>query len=151
MKRVSVYERKRLLFAQPMSRTVAGLWVHDGPCVTISESVPIEEIGQAVLGALSASRIGVAHPTSWADLTNALAQAAGVRNWNAFAKSARCVNVELDDELVLMPTQNRGSKEGFVDVEQHVSKLSASALPVEIGRALLGALAMSMLQDVRMK
>jgi len=69
-------------------------------------------VGQ-LLAVLAKSRKNVPHPTSWAGLTAPLLKAAGVRSYNAFANSAKCVGASLEgDSVTLLPTKTEPGK-GF--------------------------------------
>ncbi len=75
-----------------------------------------EELGTAVLRALTRSAIGIPHPapSEWSSITRPLLDVAGVKSWSAFSKGTRSVAVELgEDELNVVPTRNLGARDGF--------------------------------------
>lgn len=143
MKKISTYERGGVLFIRTSSQTTTGIWIDEGPCSTLPVHAPAAEVGQLVIDKLSSSRSCVPHPSSWTRLNDELLQAAGVRSWNTFGKSAKCVNVESVDCLVFTPTENLGPKHGFVALEDCISKLPTSASSFEVGQELLASLSKS--------
>jgi hypothetical protein len=74
-----------------------------------------KSVGQQLLTVLSKSTQNILHPTSWKGLTNPLLQAAGVRSFDTFAKSAKSVDVCVDDKgMLFTPTKNGGPPEGVL-------------------------------------
>jgi hypothetical protein len=83
--------------------------------------IPRGELGarlaEAVHQAFAGCRSGVPHPTDWKAMLAPVLKVAGVRSWNALAKSSRvCIVEDRGTELALIPTRNggvTGSNRGF--------------------------------------
>ena len=114
MKRATLYERKGKVFVHSSSRTTAGVWIINAPALAI-DLQDLTGIGGAVRQCLAASREGVQHPQSFANLFAPVFVLAGVKSFNTFVKSAKCVEVEASDgvSLTLIPTRNEGVDGGF--------------------------------------
>jgi hypothetical protein len=114
MKRATVYHRKSQFFVHASCRTTAGVWIFGLPFVALEQSCNDASLGDAVCAALAGSRHGIPHPLTWTGLLTPLLDAAGVRTWNTFAKSASCVEIEEQDgHISVVPTRNLGPEEGF--------------------------------------
>jgi hypothetical protein len=141
MKHAIIYERKGILYIRTSSETTEGVWIDEGPCLAVSISSSAEEIGLAVRSVLSSSRTNIAHPTSWAVVNDKLFHAAGVKSWNTFGKNAKCIKIELDKQIRMLPTKNMGNKGGFMVIEEKITNISHNATSKEIGdkiKALFG-------------
>ena len=141
MRKAVVYARQARLFVRTCSQTNTGLWIDDGPCVTLKLAglVP-EDLGRKVAESLDRTRLGISHPTSWEHLSDPLLEAAGVRTMAKFERSSKCVNVELGDDLCLKPTRNLGARAGFVVVESQVLRLPNAGDHLALGKGVLAAL-----------
>ena len=91
MKRASAYLRKGQVFLNPISKTTKGLLMTWDPLVISSEEDP--ELGKKVLLVLSQSTVEVPHPETLGIRSRAMAKAAGVRSYEAFADLAKCVSL----------------------------------------------------------
>jgi hypothetical protein len=112
MKHASAYLRNGQVFLNPISKTTKGFLMTWDPLVMSSEGDP--ELGRKVLWVLSQSSVDVPHPESWGIRSNAMAKAAGVRSYEAFADCAKCVAIgQNDDQIVLTPTKNGGPRNRF--------------------------------------
>lgn len=140
-----VYERGGTLLVRARSKTTAGLTIEDGPCVTVPLTAAPEDLGRAVLVAVHSSRFGVPHPeqNAWPSLQKPVLEAAKVRSWSTFGRSARCVGVELDDQFYFTPTRHLGNKGAFTDIEDRVVHSPATSTPADVGKAVVAALALS--------
>lgn len=119
MKHASAYLRNGQVFLSPISRTTKGFLVGSEPLVMSSEDDL--ELGRKVLWVLSQSTVNVPHPESWVGRSSAIAKAAGVRSYEAFADLAKCVTMaQNDDEVVLTPTKNGGRGKRFLDLKTKV-------------------------------
>lgn len=116
MKCATVYLFKRDLILHAMSKTTDGVWILNEPCERFAADVAEDMLGAAAKAALQRSRSEVPHPTDFRAVTEPLLRAAGVKSWNTFAKSARCVELEESEPgvLELIPTENKGADDGFV-------------------------------------
>jgi hypothetical protein len=113
MKRATVYERRGELFFHSLSKTTAGVWILTSPYLK-ARSDDDEGIASNTLAVLDASVEGIAHPTKWTGLFDPILKMAGVKSWNTFAKSARCIEAEEHGETIsVVPTRNLGVDEGF--------------------------------------
>lgn len=143
MRCATVYQRKQELLVHAMSKTVDGVWVLTAPCERLTVDVPDDVLGGAVRAAPGMSRADVPHPRDFRSVTEPLLRAAGVKTWSVFARGAVCVEIEEAEpgSFELIPTDNRGSAEGFVprDGRQKVQ----STKEIDIGRAVRASLSTS--------
>ncbi len=100
----------------------------------------IDKLGALIGQALEVSKSDVPHPTSWKGLFDPVLQLAGVKSWSTFVKSAKCVEVELDEDGIwLIPMRNLGANGGFDRIGRDVC-LGRESDPMALGRALVSAL-----------
>ena len=139
MRASTIYERGGVLYLHSQSRTTAGVWILSAPAFAVGKEYP-DEVGRAICECLTASHENVPHPTSFARLFDPVLELAGVRTWRAFAKSAKCVEVETSDDatVVLSSTRNAGPTEGFIALPIATRVPFVSDV---LGRAALDALA----------
>jgi hypothetical protein len=98
--------------------------------------------GEAIFEALDASHEAVPHPTNWNGLLSPLLELAGVKSWATFMRSAKCLNVEAEDErLTIIPQRNLGPKEGYESLSEKTIEFPLGSRPEEIGAALEEAFA----------
>ncbi len=142
--KATAYLRDGRLYIVPASETTQHMWMDSGP-VQVLELPPddSETLGVTVADALAHVRRGVPHPqtsTEWNAVTRPLLEAAGVRTWKSFAnsKSARCAQIELADDLTVVPSYP--SNGGFQFVRERAVRLPSGASPSEIGAAVASAL-----------
>ena len=141
MKRAEVYLRREVLIFAPQSRTTAGVWIVGRPCVTVSGEAPAHEKAAAISTVLDASTDSVSHPTSWTGVLQPLLDAAGVKNWKTFVRSAKSVGVECDgDSIVFVPYANLGAASGFQRMPADAIRVSRSAPPDEVEACLTASL-----------
>ncbi|KPL66750.1 hypothetical protein SZ64_00710 [Erythrobacter sp. SG61-1L] len=142
MKAATIYERGGKIYVHSSSKTTAGIWVINDP-VMIVEKDDVEELGLSVRRCLDASREGVPHPKSFANLFDPVLALAGVKSFNTFVKSAKCVEVEMVGETAtLIPTRNEGAEDGFVplfgkaqaavDTNKAVGSAAVAALAIAV-------------------
>jgi hypothetical protein len=135
MKDASAYLRKGQIFLRPFSKTTKGLLVAWDPLVISSEEDP--ELGKMVLWVLSQSTVEVPHPETFGLRSRAMAKAAGVRSYEAFADLAKCVSiVQRDDEVIFTPTRNGGRGERFLHLK---TKIRCRPVQPEVAQALMQA------------
>jgi hypothetical protein len=92
------------------------------------------DLGRKVLWVLSQSAVNVPHPDSLMGRSNAMAKAAGVRSYEAFANLAKCVGIAQDDnEVILTPTSNGGRGKRFLQLK---TKIRSRPVDEEVGREL---------------
>jgi hypothetical protein len=116
MKYASAYLRNGRVFLNPVSETTKGLLMTWDPLLMSDEDDP--DLGRKVLWVLSQSAVNVPHPDSLMGRSNAMAKAAGVRSYEAFANSAKCVGIAQDDnEVILTPTRNGGRGKRFLQLK----------------------------------
>lgn len=133
MKAATAYLRKGRFFVHALFRTTDGVWIFAEPCEHLDLACSDRELGDLIQQALDGSRTGVPHPRVWTGLLGPLLKRAGVRSWNAFAKSASCAGVEEALGTVsVTPTRNLGAKGGFVD-DRSRSEVVARGAPEELG------------------
>src|SRR5215469_896037 len=93
-KRAAAYLRNAKIFLHPDSKTTKGIWVAREPIVVSDEQDG--NLGEKILQILGRSTDNVPHPESFANSDTsspmkALIKAAGVRSYEAFADSTKCV------------------------------------------------------------
>jgi hypothetical protein len=131
MKHASAYLRKGKIFLSPFSKTTKGFLIRWEPIVVTSEDDA--QLGRKVLLVLSKSIVNVPHPESW-EGPDPLANAAGVRSYEAFADLAKCVGIaQNDDEVVLTPSKNGGPRKRFLFLK---NKIRCQPVEEEVTRAL---------------
>lgn len=109
----AAYLFKEKIFLHSESQTIHGLWILSEPIIKV-EKDDLEALGQSIQSVITGSKPGVAHPTSWKGVFDPMLKVAGVKTYSAFAKGAKCVDLEYDGTtLKMIPTINLGSKDGF--------------------------------------
>jgi hypothetical protein len=132
MKYASAYLRNGQVFLNPISKTTKGLLMTWDPLVISSEEDP--ELGKKVLWVLSQSTVEVPHPETFGIRSRAMAKAAGVRSYEAFADLAKCVTMDQsEEELVLTPTRNGGRGERFLHLK---TKIRCRPIEQDVAHAL---------------
>ena len=139
MRLASAYRLRDRFFLHPNSKTTAGGWLATPPYVSIPLDSGPETLGEAIVAALTASVLGIPHPTSWSGLSKPRLDAAGAKSEAAFMRDARLVHVSLDaTTITLEATHNGGSKgdtKGFSELPASTMKLPAAARPGELALA----------------
>jgi hypothetical protein len=144
--RASIYRRDDVIFIVSQSRNVDGFYQEAPPYVELSINSEWQEIGHAILDALSRSRPDVPNPfrdpvyrrkrSTWGIL-----DVAGVKSHRTFMQGARLAAIARElDKIRFTPTKNDGG--GFEDMPD-VDLLAHSAAPEEVGRQALAALDLS--------
>ena len=140
MKSAAAYLRNGRIYLHPDSRTIKGFWIACEPILVSSESG--KNLGERVLQTLAKSTENVPDPESLAtsdswNSIKALIKAAGVRSYEAFADSANCVGILLDDkEVVFTPTLNGGYRRRFLDLK---TKIRCQPIEAEVAAGLIAA------------
>lgn len=141
MKAATIYGRGGKTYVHSSSKTTAGVWVINAPVLVVEGGDP-GELGKALRECLAASSEGVPHPKSFTNLSDPMLNLAGVKSYNTFAKSAKCVEVELHGETVtLIPTRNEGAEGGFVPISGKAQV--AVSEDAALGSAAITALALA--------
>jgi hypothetical protein len=131
--RASVYRHKRSYFVIASSPTTDGFWFENGPVAIVPLGLA-SELGDAVREALDRSGTLIRAPKDWSSHVNRVVEAAGLKRYAAFAKSAALVSVSQEDEqLRLVPHRNGGS-DGFVGLEDET--IGAAAMSQDLGRLI---------------
>ena len=140
VKRAAAYLRNDKIYLHPDSRTIKGFWIACEPIVVTSEDN--KNLGEQVLQILAKSTENVPDPVTlvasdtW-NVMKTLIKAAGVRSYEAFADSAHCVGMKLDDTgVVFTPTRNGGPRERFLNLK---TKISCPPVEAEVALALMAA------------
>jgi hypothetical protein len=136
MKLVSLMLRDNKIYVEAFGRTPDWFWVGLGNVRAVPVQSSREEIGAAILNALSESILDVATPSP-PDPLGGIARAAGFNSFASFAKGARSVTVEQNEKgIELVPSTWKGVKMGFVPrVEDSIFAENDSA--AGIGEATL--------------
>lgn len=142
MKRATLYERNGKVFVHSSSRTTAGVWIINSPVLAIDVQ-DLAGIGGALRKCLAASREGVQHPQSFSRLFDPVLILAGVKSFNTFVKSAKCVEAEAGDDgsLTLIPTRNEGADMGFAPLPSTAEQIPDS--DEAIGASIAAAFSLS--------
>jgi hypothetical protein len=139
-KSAAAYLRSGKIYLHPDSRTIKGFWIACEPILVTSEND--KDLGEQVLQILATSTENVPDPESLAsgdswNSIKALTRAAGVRSYEAFANSAQCVGILLDDTgVVFTPTRNGGPRKRFLYLKQ---KIRCQPIETEVAVALMAA------------
>ncbi len=141
MKSATLYGRGGKIYVHSSSKTTAGVWVINAPVIVV-EGGGVRELGRSLRECLAASGEGVPHPKYFNGLFDPVLNLAGVKSFNAFVKSAKCVDVEQNGETAtLIPTRNEGAKDGFAPLlgKAQIAGTEDDAL----GAAAIAALALA--------
>lgn len=137
----SIYRRRGWLYIAPQLRTGHGFWIEGADHVArVEADAPEPEIGRAVLAALAQSRTDATLEPDPQALPGRLAEAAGLKSWATFVRSAELVlagrETPLASEIRLEPMRKiRGASwEGVPERAR-----TTSSDPVELARALKSA------------
>jgi hypothetical protein len=140
VKMAAAFLRAEKIYLYPYSRTIKGFWVACEPILATSEFDP--SLGKQVIETLARSIENIPDPESLAksdswDSIKALVRAAGVRSYEAFADSAQCVGVLLDNtNVVFTPTRNGGPRKRFLNLK---TKITCAPVESEVASALMAA------------
>jgi hypothetical protein len=132
MKSASALEKNGTIFVQAYSETEEGLSIAYGPVFQTSAD-NAKDIAHCVRSALEHSIQGVPHPTreGWKEVQRPMLEAVGAKSWNALAKGAKAIGVELTDGIVtLSPSADYGNEGGHDLPEQ--------AITIDLDSASLG-------------
>jgi hypothetical protein len=139
-KSAGAYLRNGKIYLHPDSQTIKGFWIACEPIIVTGEDD--KKLGAHVLQALAKSTQNIPDPAllatsdSW-DVIKALVKAGGVRSYEVFAESAKCVGILLDDkEVVFTPTLNGGYRRRFLDLK---TKIRCQPIEAEVAASLLAA------------
>jgi len=125
VRKAAAFTRDHIIYLHPYSQTTQGFWIFSLPVLVTS--VDDADLGKKLLMVLSQSVDGVSHPKTWSGLTDPLAKAARVRSFDAFARSAKSVDVSLDEScLVFTPTKNGGPKRAFLHLNDKAIRCQRS-------------------------
>jgi hypothetical protein len=141
MRTAEIYEKSGRLYVGSCARTTTGLWIGHGSVAVAEANAPEAEIAAIVENAVQNSVSGVPHPVSPKEVSAPLLTAAGARTFGAFARGAKLVRVSEDETgVVVIPTRNGGSTEGFVDLPERRRQLPGlrplATLGAEVSAAL---------------
>lgn len=141
MRTAEIYAKRGRLYVGSCARTTTGLWIGHGPVAVVEASAPPVEIAAIVENAVQNSVSGVPHPASPKDVSAPLLTAAGARTFGAFARGAKLVRISADESgVVVIPTRNGGSTEGFVDLPERRRYLPGLRPLVTLGAEVSAAL-----------
>ena len=146
MKEATAYRRIDGWYVSPKSQTTTGLWIGTSPLTRLPIDSATESLGQEVAKALVVSQEGIQHPkqNEWPRLLQPLLDLYGAKSWSAFATGAACASISADDHgIVVAPWKNAGAKSGFVPIPDVQIQIPRRASELEIGEALLKAMAIA--------
>lgn len=137
--------RRGRLVVSSDSCTVDGLWVANGAFEILPADVPNSVLGEFVSRMLDASEEGIPTPdlrrgtSPFAPVLTAL----GLGSYAAYARGTVHVHVEQQDgRIVVTPSRNGGSREGFVGLEDR-SLTTGPEEPEALGAAVRAGLVLS--------
>ncbi|SRR6266705_305001 len=136
----SAFLRDGKIYIQAFSKTKNGVWIASGPVYVVEEKNS-DQLGQKALDALGRSRQGVPHPTQaeWKAIQEPMLQAAGVKSWTTFAKGAKAVGLNLENDTITMEPSSDYANEGGTSLPE--KKRYSKPVAQELGQALLEAFA----------
>lgn len=141
MKSATMYERGDKIYVHSSSKTTAGVWVINAPVLMV-ETQDIGGLGHSIKECLAASVEGVPHPKSFTNLFDPVLKLANVKSFNKFMQSAKCVEVELEDDIItLIPNRNEGAEDGFAPLPTKTQV--ADGTDEALGSAALSAFALA--------
>jgi hypothetical protein len=146
MKSASVYYWSDRFYFCSKSQSVAGVWIASSPYFKIESQSALEELHNAAIAVLNASRGPVPHPER-EDLSSigaGLLELAGVRTWTAFMKETISVLGLRADENVLriVPHRDARPKGGFQELPpDNAIEVSLDCSAAEFATAFEEALA----------
>jgi hypothetical protein len=144
MKCATELKRRDGWYLHAISKTTIGVGMETPPRIKLDLKATEAALGEAVLEALSGSKVGVPHP-SREEMEEFLPMLdlAGVKTWAAFARHASNVQISADaDWLIFEPWKNAGAKGGFIPFSGEKVRVRADAPTAAIGEALKKAMAL---------
>jgi hypothetical protein len=115
MQCATIYLTKHAHFLHSASQTTCGVWIAGCPLNKLPLEVSQADLKRSLHDALAASKTEVQHPTDWDAVVYPLPEMAGMKSWSQFMRTARCVNIELDEGIIrFVVNTNRGPQEGFI-------------------------------------
>lgn len=141
MKAATIYGRGSKIYVHSLSKTTAGLWIINTPVISV-DGGDFRALGRSLQKCLEASSECIPHPKSFTDLFEPMLDLAGVKSFNTFVKSAKCVEIELNGEMAtLIPTRNEGADDGFAPLPEKTQVASSEG--DSLGLAAIAALALA--------
>jgi hypothetical protein len=142
IKRACVYQRNNKFYVSAEDQNNAGFWTIN-PEVTVVDVHDPDQLHVEVNLALKRSRSNIPIPSRDEKLLANLFKAAKTSSYSAFAKVAKCVDVELQGQTIsIMPYRNLGTRKGFEPIVESLLTLpeDSSELGVMVVRAFESAL-----------
>jgi hypothetical protein len=131
MKLATAYKRSGKIILHSSSKTVHGLWIPTPPFLLASLS-DLVDLGAKISSVLDAAKENIAHPTSLEEFGESIYKIAGVKNWNMFVKSAKCVSIEFETNRVkFLSMKNLGARDGF----EPINTKARTSAPVDLEMA----------------
>lgn len=128
------YIRKGKAYVPTVAQTEAGFFLDIDP-VTVLPADDREALVRSIADVIAAGNPVVPAPARGAYPTPAVLQAAGVKTWSTFEKSARCFTVYRTESGYEIPAMERAA-EGWVENPQRAKKLPLSSSHDEVARTL---------------
>ncbi|MBL8013423.1 MAG: hypothetical protein JNN05_06195 [Candidatus Omnitrophica bacterium] len=98
---LSIYQREMMLYIAPKTVTKSYNVNYESPPEMIDVSAVPEDVGKAVLKALSRCRLAVDDPSQKADIQAKKLGIPKVRNWNELQKCISCIVCEYENNLAI--------------------------------------------------
>jgi hypothetical protein len=137
MQRCEVYLRKGSVYVVSQSYTEYGIGVSVGPMFKADAS-NANEIGEAIVAALNASRENIPPPTDMKQIQKSLFQFTGAKNWADLLRTAAYVAVKRDGTRVTVVPHKIGEQGAYVPDGPAVPTSGAGV--AEIGNAVISVL-----------
>lgn len=137
--KVTVNQRRDRIFIIPCFQSTDGPYVDKEPVTESPSNAPFA-IGVLVLEGLDRFEKGLPLP-DWNCYSPVGLSNAGVKTWSDYLLGLKSCRVERHwHSFLIYPKENRGAKDGLVDIEGTRMTVAASATPQELGEAVLEAL-----------
>ncbi|GAA1012918.1 hypothetical protein Aple_015610 [Acrocarpospora pleiomorpha] len=141
IRRCSVYAHRGRLFVLPESQTRAGFYLQTEPVQVLDATAPDAEVGEAVLKALTESKVRLRTPRRDEYETPVVVKAAGLRSYAAFEKQAKAISVEVSGDVVTIDRWEPDGTGGFVPGDRQSRIELSSVDDAELGIQVLALFA----------
>lgn len=138
MASATAYVRGGRYFVHSNSQTISGFWILSKPCHSLACDCTDEELGNAALTSLNASKSQVPDPHRDALILGPLLDLANAKSWRNFAKGARCVNLSSSEGAIAFTPTQGDSRSAFSHLNDLATRTGASDAST-IGRELRAA------------
>ena len=138
-----VYFLDDSFLVHPLSKTVDGIWIFQGPAERLERKCGDEELGRAVIDALARSKLEIPQPFDWSvfneESTRALEEWAIPSFHWLQRKASQCCVEGRSGKLAIQPTRNggvSGEKRGFKPIVEARMVLTPEITEYQLGAAI---------------